>query len=307
MTPPNTDADPRTESLPGRFAAEMLRASREGPPIVSCNVIAAPPDHPAQLGGKLLVFADGETVGSLGDGALQAAVQAIALDAIPRHAVETLFFTPDGVRLEGRRVVEAAAAVVEILIEVIEPAATLLIVGGGHVGRAIGEIGALLGMSVAVLDDREDYANADRFPFADRVICGDFAEELSRFPIDSNTYIVLVSRGHKVDELSLACVADRGAAYVGMIGSKRRTRTVLEHLAGESVGAAALARVFTPIGLDIRAETPEEIAIAILAEIVLVRRGGSGRPLSPPGLARAGTDPAAASPAVSSPTGTERP
>ena len=143
-------------------------------------------------------------------------------------------------------------------------------------------------MSVAVLDDREDYANPQRFPFADTVICGDFAEELARFPITSNTYIVLVSRGHIVDELSLKHVVERGAAYVGMIGSKRRTRTVLEHLREEGVAADALARVFTPIGLDIGAETPEEIALSLLAEMVLVRRGGSGRPLSGHGRELAG-------------------
>ena len=288
MTTPNPD----TASLPGRIAGEILRASRDGPPLVSCNVIASPAHVPTQLGDKMLVFAHGDTLGRLDGGPLQAAVEAYALAAIPRHAVETVFFTPDGERLEGRRAVEAAADVVEVLIEVIEPSATLLIVGGGHVGRAVAEIGAVLGMSVAVIDDREEYAHPDRFPFADQVICGDFATELDRFPITANTYIVLVSRGHKVDELSLARVAERGAGYVGMIGSKRRTRTVLEHLADQGADSSALARVFTPIGLDIRAETPEEIAISVLAEIVLLRRGGSGRPLSPAGQALA-TDAAA--------------
>jgi xanthine dehydrogenase accessory factor len=262
------------------MAAAILRASREGPPLVNCSVIAAPAGHPARPGDKMLVFQDGETLGALTGEALHDAVRRAALAAIPRHAVETAFFTPGGQRLEGRRAVAQAAAAVEVLMEVVEPAATLLVVGGGHVGRAIGEIGAILGMSVAVLDDREDYANRDRFPFADQVICGDFAQELDRFPITANTFIVLVSRGHKVDELGLGRVVGRGAAYVGMIGSKRRTRTVLEHLAADGVDAAALARVFTPIGLDIQAETPEEIALAVLAEITLVRRGGGGRPLS---------------------------
>lgn len=290
MTTPNPD----TASLPGRIAGEILRASRDGPPLVSCNVIASPPHVPTRLGDKMLVFAGGDTLGRLDGGPLQAAVETHALAAIPRHAVETVFFTPDGERLQGRRAVEAASDVVEVLIEVVEPAATLLIVGGGHVGRAIAEIGALLGLSVAVIDDREEYARPDRFPFADQVICGDFATELDRFPINATTYVVLVSRGHKVDELSLACVVERGAAYVGMIGSKRRTRTVLEHLADQGADPAALARVFTPIGLDIQAETPEEIATSILAEILLVRRGGTGRPLSPAGLALA-ADPATTS------------
>ncbi len=277
VPPDGSAADP---ALPARIAAAILAASREGPPLVSCSVIAAPAGHPAQLGDKMLVFQDGETLGALAGPALHDAVRHAALAAIPRHAVETAFFTPAGDGLTGRRAVAEAAEVVEVLMEVVEPAATLLVVGGGHVGRAIGEIGAILGMSVAVLDDREDYANRDRFPFADQVICGDFARELDRFPVTANTFVVLVSRGHKVDELGLARVVGRGAAYVGMIGSKRRTRTVLEHLAAAGVDAAALDRVFTPIGLDIRAETPEEIALAVLAEITLVRRGGGGRPLS---------------------------
>ena len=115
---------------------------------------------------------------------------------------------------------------------------------------------------------------------ADRVICGDFVDELQRFAIDSSTYIVMVSRGHKQDELALREVAASGAAYVGMIGSLRRVSTVLTHLAQEGVPREALERVHTPIGLDIGAETPEEIAVSVVAELVLVRRGGTGQKLS---------------------------
>ena len=206
----------------------------------------------------------------------------------PRHLIQTCAFTPEGELIEGRRAIEAADAIVEILVEVVEPAAALLVVGGGHVGLAVGQLGALLGMEVAIIDDREDYANAERFPYEANVICGDFGEELERFPITANTYIVLVSRGHKVDELALRAVAERGAGYVGMIGSKRRTRTVLQHLAEDGVDRQALARVFTPIGLDIGAETPEEIAVSVLGEIILVRRGGGAQPMSEHGRVIAG-------------------
>ena len=261
---------------------EILRASRGGAPVVTCTVIVAP-EHDAaspRAGDKLLVFSDGRALGGLGGGPLEAAIVDLAVDAISQHVVQTFAFSLAGERIVGRAAARAAPEVVEVLLEVIEAPATLLVVGGGHVGRSLGEIGALLGMRVAVLDDRAEYASRERFPFADTVICGDFAEELDRFPIDANTYVVLVSRGHKVDELSLRHVAERGAAYLGMIGSRRRTRTVLEHLRAEGVPAEALARVFTPIGLDIGAETPAEIALAVLAEIVLTRREGSGRPLS---------------------------
>jgi xanthine dehydrogenase accessory factor len=115
---------------------------------------------------------------------------------------------------------------------------------------------------------------------ADKVICGDIAEELRRFPIDRATYAVLVSRGHKQDETALREVVHSDAAYVGMIGSLRRVSTVLTHLAREGYPKEALERVHTPIGLDIGAETPEEIAVSIVAEIIAVRRGGSGGKLS---------------------------
>jgi xanthine dehydrogenase accessory factor len=115
---------------------------------------------------------------------------------------------------------------------------------------------------------------------ADRVICGDLIEELSRLEIDANTYVVLVSRGHKQDELSLREVVRSDAAYVGMIGSRRRVGTVLTHLAREGYPREALERVHTPIGLDIGAETPEEIAVSVVAELIQVRRGGTGQKLS---------------------------
>ena len=266
-------------AVAGELAAALLRAAQEGPAVAACTVLSAS-DGSAVVGAKMLVPQEGAALGSVGGGALEAAVLERARAAIPQHLVATLAFTPQGDIVEGRRAIEAAEAIVEVLIEVVEPAATLLVVGGGHVGRAVGEVGAMLGMDVVLLDDREDYANPERFPYPCRVICGDFGEELERFPINANSCIVLVSRGHLVDELSLRRVVERGAGYVGMIGSKRRTRTVLEHLAADGVDEQALARVFTPIGLDIGAETPEEIAVAVLAEIILVRRGGGALPMS---------------------------
>ena len=274
---------------PAEMAQALMLAAREGPALASCTVMGASPGVAVTLGAKLLVYADRE-LGSLGGGALEAAVIDFARDAIPRHLVQTCAFTPAGELVEGRRAIEAADAIVEILIEVVEPAATLLVVGGGHVGLAVGQLGAMLGMDVAIIDDREEYAHPERFPYEARVICGEFDEELERFPIDANTSIVLVSRGHKVDELALRTVAERGAGYVGMIGSKRRTRTVLQHLAEEGLDRDALDRVFTPIGLDIGAETPEEIAVSVLGEIILVRRGGGALPMSTHGRQLAAGD-----------------
>ncbi len=272
---------------PGDLAAALLRAARDGPALASCTVLSAT-DGSAAVGAKMLAPQEGPALGSIGGGPLEAAVLVRAREAIPQHLVATIAFTPDGAIVEGRRAIEAAEQIVEVLIEVVEPAATLLVVGGGHVGRAVGEVGAMLGMEVVLLDDREEYANPERFAYPCRVICGDFDEELQRFPITANTYIVLVSRGHIVDELSLRQVVTRGPGYVGMIGSKRRTRTVIQHLAEDGINRESLDRVFTPIGLDIGAETPEEIAVAVLGEIILVRRGGGALPMSEHGRQLAG-------------------
>ncbi len=254
---------------------EVLRAAKGGAPVAVATVIRAAEGGPA-VGTKLLVRPDGHNLGSLGRGALEEAVaedSRAALTRLPRIQVESLQYNADGSRAkrEGE---------IEVMIEVTESPVSLLIVGGGHIGQSLAAIGAEAGFLVAVLDDREAFANDERFPSADRVICGDITEELERYPIDGSTYIVLVSRGHKQDEAGLRVVVSSDAAYVGMIGSKRRVSTVLTHMAREGVPRDALDRVHTPIGLEIGAETPEEIAVSIVAEIIAVRRGGSGAKMS---------------------------
>ena len=132
------------------------------------------------------------------------------------------------------------------------------------------------GWRIVVVDDRPDFANAERFPDADEIFCGDYGDALSRYPINSATYVIAVTRGHKHDEIALKAVINSPACYIGMIGSKRRVATVLRHLEEEGVAKDKLDRVWTPIGLDIGAETPEEIAVSIAAEMIMVRRGGNG-------------------------------
>lgn len=263
------------------IARETLLASREGPGVIVATVIAAPEGATPAPGAKLLVRRDGSTLGSYGGAAFEATVIEDALHAItefPRRPVQALYYRSEGPRIH-RLEARGGADAYEVMIEIIEAPVTLLICGGGHIGLSLATIGEHVGFSVTVMDDREMYANRERFPMADRVMSGDFAEMLAGFPIGSNTYIVMVSRGHKQDETCLRSVVDRGAAYVGMIGSKRRVSTVLRHLAEEGISVEALERVYTPIGFDLGAETPEEIAISIIAELIAVRRGGSGRPM----------------------------
>jgi xanthine dehydrogenase accessory factor len=267
-----------------QISAEALRAAREGPSVAVATVIAAPAGAQPAPGAKLLVRRDGSRLGSFG--ALNEAVTEdclAAMNEFPRQPVQALYYSLEAGspaagrvhRLEAR----GGAAAYEVMVEVVEAPVTLLVIGGGHIGLSLATIGAHVGFSVAVMDDREMYANAERFPMADYVKAGDFNQMIADFPIGQNTYIVMVTRGHKQDETALRLVIGRGAGYVGMIGSKRRVSTVLRHLAEDGLPVEALERVYTPIGFDLGAETPEEIAVSIMAEIIAVRRGGSGRPM----------------------------
>jgi xanthine dehydrogenase accessory factor len=255
---------------------EVLRALQGGPPVLVATTIGVPGGPNG--GGKLLVRPDGSFAGSLGVPVLDAAILAGLEGRFRRRGVRTLFITETGEEVPRRNLAGREAYCV--MVEVHERPETLLIVGAGHIGQALCRLGAMCGFRVTVVDDRPEYADPDRLQEAAEVIRGRFEEVLTEYPVDSATYIVCVTRGHKHDEVSLKTVVGRSAAYVGMIGSRRRAKAVLAHLVEDGVDPEAVAAVHTPIGLDIGAETPEEIAVSVMAEIVKVRRGGSGASMS---------------------------
>ncbi|HCV00424.1 MAG: hypothetical protein CL897_05115 [Dehalococcoidia bacterium] len=250
----------------------LLEAARGGQPVLLATLLEPGPLDLEQ-GARLLIEQDGVRSGTLGDHRLDDLVAKFAPDAFRRHLAETLYDAFD--RLSERTVPDATS----LYLEVVESKPVFLVVGAGHIGRALSRIANFLDFHVAVIDDREDFAAPELLPEADEVICDDFEEALGRYAIGPNTAIVMVTRGHKQDELSLRCCLGRDAGYIGMIGSKRRTKAVLEHLRREGFDADELAKVRTPIGLNIGAETPEEIAISIMAEVVMLRRGGDGSPM----------------------------
>lgn len=254
--------------------ARRLAAAVERGEAVLVAMVLEPGPHPhLRPGARLAVFPGGERVGTLGDPALDSLVVEAAPELVAQHVVGTAYVGPHG--LSWRTIPDATS----LYLEVVEPKPVLLVVGAGHIGRALAKLGNFLGFHVAVVDDREEFADPALIPEADEVICDDFAHALDAYPIGPNTHVVLVTRGHKHDELALRHCVGRGAAYLGMIGSKRRTSAVLEHLLSDGFPLEELAKVRTPVGLDIGAETPEEIALAIMAEVLLLRRGGTGAPL----------------------------
>lgn len=162
---------------------------------------------------------------------------------------------------------------VDVYVEVVTSNPRLIVVGAGHIAVPLAKMATLADFEVVVVDDRPEYLNRERFPDAERLELGPYRETVARLGVDARTYLVLVTRGHVHDQACLEEALTGEPAYVGMIGSKRRVRTVAAHAVAAGAPADKVKRVFAPIGLDIGARTPGEIAVAILAEIVAVRRG----------------------------------
>lgn len=233
--------------------------------------------HPdkTQMGDTLLILETGETVGNPRDPLLGERVRTEAFSLMEEEAPQP-------------KVIEISEGIT-LYLEPHLPKPTLLIVGAGHIGKAVAHLGAFLDFEVIVLDDRPSFANSERFPEASQIIVEDIVRGLRQFPITPNTYIVIVTRGHRHDGVALREVVNSPAAYIGMIGSRRKIHLIFEGLLEEGITTPEqLARVRAPIGIEIGALTVEEIAVSIAAELVLERsrrriKGAKGEELPPPG------------------------
>lgn len=211
-------------------------------------------------GRKVLVRRDGSAEGELGHSLLDRELRPLALDALVRRR-KGIVELADGLR---------------VFLDVLAGEAELLICGAGHIAVPLAEFARRVGFSVTVLDDRPEFAHADRFPGC-CVVAEAFVPALRRMALGPSTYAVVITRGHEHDAECLAEILPRETAYVGLIGSRRRVRFVLEMLARDGVPGPRLHEVFTPIGVPLGAESPEEIALSIAAELVCVRRKGPGQ------------------------------
>lgn len=260
------------------LAQAILEAIAQGKAAALATVIHSTGGLPVRPGDKALYLSTGERVGALGWEPLERALAEGVAAALEErsHRVVTLAFSD----LEARQAGLAGGGSAEVFIEIFLPRPTLLIVGAGHIAVPLARMGKLLDFEVVVLDDRASFANRERFPEADRVIAAGFEATLRDFPITSNTYIVLITRGHQHDVESLREVIDSPAAYIGMIGSRRRVWAVFKLLHQEGMPVEKLRRLYAPIGLDIGAQTPAEIATSIISEVVKVHRGGGVESIS---------------------------
>ncbi len=249
-----------------RIAEEALAADQA---IALVTVIHATGPWRAHLGAQMLVREDGATTGALRLGnALEQTIRDAALSAMRKREPGVMEYTgPDG-------------CVAEVFFDPFLPRPSLIIVGAGHIAVPLAQLASSLDFEVTVIDDRASFANKERFPQARQIIVGGAEASLRGLTITPRSHLVLVTRAHSHDVEALRAVIDSEAAYIGMIGSQRRIWAVYKLLHDEGVPAEKLVRVRAPIGLDLGGNTPAEIALCIMAEIMMLRRGGSGAPLS---------------------------
>jgi len=256
--------------------ASLIETIRSGEPACVLTVVQVSGSTPREVGAKMLLRADGSTVGTIGGGQLEAAALSDAREALATGQSQLTHYSLAG--KEGDLGVCGGEA--EVFVEVLRAKPTVLIAGAGHVGLPLADLAQRLGFRTVVFDDRPEFASEARFPGADRVVAAPFEQLLQEVEITTQTYVVIATRGHEHDQTVLRQVIATPAAYIGMIGSRRKVRTVFEHLLAEGIAEEKLGRVYAPVGLRTGGQTPAEIALGILAEILTVRYGGTGEPLS---------------------------
>lgn len=255
-----------------RVAARVLEALDRGERIYTAVVVDS---ADRSMIGRRWWLSDRRSRGTLGSPSLDAAVAGAVPSLFPpresRGALGRDFEYADGERTRTARV----------YLELHGPPARMVIVGAGHIAVPLARMGAMLAMRVEVLDDRADFASADRFPDAHAVRVIDFRDPFAATPIGPSDHVILVTRGHSFDYECLVRLLRMEAppGYIGMIGSRRRVRATHEQLAREGFTTADMGRVRAPVGLDLGGQTPAEIAVSVAAEIILFHAGGTGTPL----------------------------
>ncbi|MCG6928650.1 MAG: XdhC/CoxI family protein [Acidobacteria bacterium] len=248
-----------------------LGAEAAGEPAALVTVVSTRGSTPQKAGARMLVHADGRIVGTIGGGCLEAEMTRRARQAIMDRRAELASYdlTPheageDGLVCGGR---------MQVFIEPIEGTPVLCLFGAGHVAQPLSRMAGACGFRVEVADDRAKFANAERFPDASLLVVDDFPGAATRMTLGPNSYAVVVTRGHQGDAVALEAVLQHDVRFVGLLGSRAKIVHIFAALAERGVPSERLATVHAPLGLKIGSQTPEEIAVSILAEMIAVRRG----------------------------------
>jgi len=248
---------------------ELANIDAHGGKAVLATIISAKGSAPRGAGAKMLIKADGSFVGTVGGGSVEEAVKHAAAEVLKNREPRLLHFDMSGT---GADCAMICGGQVDVFLEPLAPTETLYLFGAGHISQATAVIGRMLGFRVVVTDPRPEYTNAEKFPTADALYPEDYESAFKKLPFDERSYIIIYTPGHVMDEQCLHLAVGTPAYYIGMIGSKKKVLETKQRLIKKGVPPEKLAQVHSPIGLPIGAETPEEIAISIMAEVVQVRR-----------------------------------
>jgi len=251
---------------------EIVRLRREGKRAALATIVHTNGSIPSYESSRMLVREDGSITGTIGGGCVEAEVWAAAKEVIRAEAPRKMTFNLNHEASYDNGLI--CGGTLEVFVEPILPQPMLYIFGGGHVSMALAQAAHTAGFAIGVVDDREAFANAERFPMA-REMYTSYEEGFEKIQPGASSYLVIVTRGHRDDMRVLAWAIQRPARYVGMIGSKRKVLAVYQALEKEGIPAEKFERVHAPVGLEIGALTPEEIAISITAELIAVRRNAT--------------------------------
>ena len=249
---------------------EIVRLRKDGRRGAVATIVNVRGSIPSFKTAKMLVRDDGSILGTIGGGCVEAEVWQAAREVMESEKPRTLTFDLNQDPKYDTGLV--CGGTLEIFVEPILPPAELFIFGAGHVAASLYKVARIAGFDVTIIDDREAYANRERFPEAQQVIAEDFDKAAAKLLPSESSYIVIVTRGHRDDMRMLRWAVQTPARYIGMIGSKRKTITIFKELQNEGLAAHLFDRVHAPVGLDIGAITPEEIAVSITAELIAARR-----------------------------------
>ena len=249
---------------------EIVRLRKLGQKCAVATIVQVNGSIPSFESAKILVREDGSFMGTVGGGCVEAEVWNAAREVIETEKPRHLSFSlgQDAAYDEGL----ICGGQLNIFVEPVIPQPRAFIFGGGHVSKGISKIATLAGFSTSIIDNREAFANAERFPEAEATYAEEYEDVFPKLPVNSSSYIIIVTRGHRDDMRVLRWAVNTPARYIAMIGSKRKTISVVHELEKEGIPREAFEKVFAPMGLEIGAEMPEEIAISVVAEMIAVRR-----------------------------------
>ncbi len=249
---------------------EVVRLRRLGQICALATIVQVNGSIPSYESAKLLVREDGSMLGTVGGGCVEAEVWNAAREVMETERARQMNFSlgQDAAYDNGL----ICGGQLSVFVEPVVPQPRVFIFGGGHISKSISKVATVAGFASVIVDNREAYANRERFPEADEIFAEEYEEVFPKLTVRDTTYVVIVTRGHRDDMRVLRWAAGTNAKYIAMIGSKRKVIGVVKELEKEGIQRAAFERIFAPMGFEIGAITPEEIAISVVAEMIALRR-----------------------------------